>query len=155
MSQRGQRGQALVETALAAPLLVLLTLGLLQMGWLLWQRVKLQAAAQAAARAYTVWEPESEALALSKARRAAWFAMRPQPSGSSIEVAPAAARAFEADFKARHDLWLTGSLAHRLDVRLNLSPPFGLGWLWPQGLQLSAPVSILSENTRERRPRAY
>ena len=150
MARRRQRGQALVETALAAPLLVLLGLGLFQLGQVLWLRVKLQAAAQEAARAFTVYQPEDSELALEKAQTAAWLAMRPQPRGSSLSVTMAPPRSFNSFDDDGHRRWLIGSLAHRLDVTLWLEPAPGLRWIWPNGLSLHAPTSILSEESRER-----
>lgn len=150
MTRRGERGQALVETALAAPLLVLLTLGLLQMGWLLWQRVRLESSAMAAARAFTAWEPDGTEVALSKARRAAWLALRPQPRGSALHLQAAPPAAYTADEKANHQTWLRSGLGHSLELELQLPPPWGLAWLWPNGLKLRTPILILSEHSRER-----
>jgi Flp pilus assembly protein TadG len=150
VSLKDQRGQGLVETALAAPLVVLLTLGLLQVGQLLWLRVRLQAAAMEAARAYTVWQPSGEAQAQSKARRAAWLALRPQPAvlGFRVDVDPYQARnAFYGD---RQDEWLRGTLAHQLRVRLQVPAFPGLHWIWPEGLTLEAPAGILSEDSNAR-----
>jgi hypothetical protein len=112
--------------------------------------VRLQSAAQAAARAYAVWEPEDPGLALRKAEAAAWLAMRPQPRGASLNVELSAPVYRDSFFGDRHDRWLKGPLAHALDVRLRLRPLPGTRWIWPQGLTLRAPASILSENTLER-----
>ncbi len=146
-----QRGQGLVETALAAPLLVLLSLGLLQVGQLCWLRVKLQAAAQAAARAYTVWQPDPSGVAILKARRAAWLAMRPQPRGSRVLVRAVQRPLRSAEYSDRQDLWLSGGLTHRLALELQLPSPIGLGWLWSQGITLTASADILSEESKARR----
>lgn len=146
-----QRGQALVETALALPLLALLTLGLLMLGHLLWLRVRLQAAAQAAARAYTVWQPENSETALQKAQAAAWLALRPQPRGSAVKVVlpPWRPRStFEDD---GHRRWLSsGPLAHTLEVHLKMRPLPFLVAIWPDGPTLKAHAVILSENSVER-----
>jgi len=150
MTLRRQGGQALVETALAAPLLILLVLGLFQLGQVLWLRVKLQAAAQAAARAYTVYQPVDSPLALKKAQAAAWLALRPQPRDSRVRVSVVDGPAFHAFESDMHRTWLLGRLAHRLLVVLWMPSPPGLRWLWPQGLSLEAPVSILSEESSER-----
>jgi hypothetical protein len=140
----------LAESVLALPVLVLLMLGLLMFGHLLWLRVRLQAAAQAAARAYSVWEPENAALALRKAEAAAWLAMRPQPRGASLTVTLPPLKLRSSHDADDHRRWLQGPLAHRLDVDLRLRPLPGTRWIWPQGLTLRAPAAILSENTIER-----
>lgn len=150
MLRRSQRGQALVETALAAPLLTLLTLGLLGLGNLLWLRVRLQAAAHAAARAYAVWQPQSHDQALAKAREAGWIALRPQPRGATLQVEPPQWQPRSAYAADDHGNWLQGPLAETLTLRLSLAPWPGLTWLWPHGLTLQAPTSILSEDSLER-----
>jgi hypothetical protein len=135
---------------LAAPLVVLLTLGLLQVGQLLRLRVRLQAAAQEGARAYTVWEPSGADTALSHARRAVWLALRPQPRLLAFQVNVDPYEARSADPIARHERWLNGALAHQLRVRVRLQAFPGLRWLWPQGLALEAPAGILSEDSLAR-----
>lgn len=150
MGRLRERGQALVETALAAPLLLLLTLGLLQLGDLFWLRVRLQAAAQDAARAYTVWQPQDSRVALAKAEEAAWIALRPQPRGAVMALRVEAPRLQSARYSDRQDVWLHGSLAHALTLRLQLPPGPVLRWVWPRGLAFEAPVSILSEDSVER-----
>lgn len=150
MSLRSQRGQALVESALALPLVLMLTWGLLMLGHVLWLRVKLQAAAQAAARAYAVWQPQDGATALEKARTAGWLALRPQPRGASLAVVLPPWRPQSAHEPDRHRTWLQGPLTQSLELRLRLRPLPGLARLWPQGLTLRAPALILSEDSLER-----
>lgn len=150
MKPRPQRGQALVESVLALPLVLLLTWGLLMLGHLLWLRVKLQAAAHAAARAYAVWHPEDPALARAKAEAAAWLALRPQPRGAGLSLVLPPWQARSAHEPDQHRTWLRGPLAQRLELRLRLRPLPGLARLWPQGLTLSAPALILSEDSLER-----
>lgn len=150
MPGRSQRGQALVETALAAPLLTLLTLGLLALGNLLWLRVRLQAAAHAAARAYTVWQPQDSGQALAKAREAGWIALRPQPRGAVLQVEPPQWQPRNAYAPDDQGNWLQGPLTETLTLRLSLPSLPGLAWVWPHGLSLEAPTSILSEDSLER-----
>lgn len=59
--------------------------------------------------------------------------------------------AISADFSADHGrTWLSGGLGHRLDVSIRQRAPWGLRWLWPDGLKLSAKALVLSEESKER-----
>lgn len=135
-----QRGQGLVETALALPVLMFLLLGVLQVASLLWLRVRLQHAAHCAARAYTVWVVEDKAVALKKAQAAGWLALRPQPRGLRLQVAfvrtsKAPAKFLDARTKPEtHTLKLTA-----------LQPAMPGFSLLRQRFELQAEASILSE----------
>jgi hypothetical protein len=139
-----------VETALVLPILVLLTLGLLQLGRLLWLRVQLQHAAQAAARAYTVWWPEDENLALEKARAAAWLSLRPQVRLRRLDLEPRRWNPRPSSFKNESWLQSGASLTQGVIVRLELDPWPGLGFIFPGGPVLRAEASILNEESRAR-----
>lgn len=131
-------------------MLVLLTLGLLQLGRLLWLRVQLQHAAQAAARAYTVWWPEDERLALDKARAAAWLSLRPQPPIRRLDVQP---RSWSLESSLPGNArWLQSgaSLTQGVSLRLELEPWPGLGFIFPGGPVLHAESSILNEESTAR-----
>ena len=138
--RRGQRGQSLVETALALPVLLLLCFGVLQLGLLAWQRLMLQHAAHCAARAYTVWQPQDEALASRKAERAAWLALRGAPRPLSLRL----------QVQARH--WrrdpLSQALSHELSLQAEWRPLLRLPF-WSEGLRQSAHCSILSEDPHD------
>ena len=134
----GQRGQSLVETALALPVLLLLVFGLLQLGLMTWERLMLQHAAHCAARAYTVWLVKEPAQALPKAERAARLALRgaPQPRQLSVTVLSNAQVTNYPKVEA-HRLELQG----QWDPLLRLPP-------WRHGVFLSAHSGILSEAER-------
>jgi hypothetical protein len=147
----GQRGQALVESAIALPVLMLLFLGTVQLGLLVYSRIMLQHAAHCAARAYTAWEPEDAAVALEKADAAAWLALRgtPQPVELQVTVLPDDGRFLgligQPEFRG------SGPLFHRLTVEASWRPLLRLPF-WNHDFILSADGTILSENTRERSP---
>lgn len=148
--RRRERGQGVVETALALPLLLCLALGLFQAGFLLWTRVRLQHAAQAAARAYTVWQPEDETLAKQKALSAAWLALRPAPSGLTLDL-----QVLDASFMGLLRPTLPtpykehGPLTHALRLRAHLKAWPGLVF-FNDGFDLKADAAILREDTDER-----
>jgi hypothetical protein len=134
---RDQRGQSLVEAAVALPVLLLLAFGLIQFGCLAWQRVMLQHAAYSAARAYTVWQAEEPGQALPKAERAAWLALRGTPRPKSLHaslLAPAPQGA--------------GPATHLLELNAHWDPLVRLPF-WRSGFSFSARCGILSENVRE------
>ncbi len=135
MSGAGQRGQSLVETALALPVLLLLVLGLLQLGVMIWQRMMLQHAAHCAARAYTVWKVEDPAQALIKAERAARLALRGAPRPRNLRVNVLGDSVVVTFPKISvHRL----ALVAEWDPLLRLPP-------WRDGIFLSAQSGILSE----------
>jgi len=74
---RGQRGQSLVESALALPLLVLLALALCQLCLLAQGAFFAQRAARRAARAYVVYCQKGPGYGLDMARQAAELAVQP------------------------------------------------------------------------------
>lgn len=123
----------------------------MQLGRLLWLRVRLQAAAHEAARAYVVWLPQDPALALQKAEAAAWLALRPRPGLLSMTVQP-----IEPPYNGHpllgNDHWLAGGAHLTQGLRLNARTPLlpGLRFVFPSGARLQADASILNEQTRER-----
>lgn len=138
MRAAGQRGQSLVETALALPVLLLMVFGLLQLGLMTWERLMLQHAANCAARAYTVWMVSDPSQALPKAERAARLAFRgtPQPRSLTLSLLSKAQINNYPKVEA-HRLQLNG----RWDPLLRLPP-------WRHGVYLSAQSGILSEAHR-------
>ncbi len=80
--RRGEKGQSLVEAALALPVLLLFFMALLQLIALGWARVLCDHAAQAAARVYTVRHSDDE-------DQAAQPGPGPRPPASSAGPGPA------------------------------------------------------------------
>ena len=138
MPRAGQRGQSLVETALALPVLLALVIGLLQLGLMAWERLMLQHAAHCAARAYSVWMVKEPALALAKAERAARLALRGAPRPRSLSVTRLASAVITVYPKIEAQrLHLQG----QWDPLLRMPP-------WRNGVFLSAQSGILSEAQR-------
>lgn len=135
MRRAGQRGQGLVETAIALPVLLLVLLGLLQLGFMIWQRMMLQHAANCAARAYTVWKAEDPAQALKKAERAARQGLRgaPRPRSLRVDLLDDAVVVIYPKVSV-HRL----ALVAEWDPLLRLPP-------WRDGIFLSVQSGILSE----------
>ena len=136
-SRAGQGGQALAESVLVLPLLLVLGWGLLQLGWVLWMRVLLQHAARSAARAYTVWQPLDEDAARQRARRAAAMAMGSalEAQGLRLDIENGVKRqagAFNAGHAGVHQL--------RLEATVLVPGPLGRHW------RLQASSSILRED---------
>ena len=133
----GQRGQALTESVLVLPLLLLLGWGLLQLGWVLWMRVLLQHAAHSAARAYTVWQPLDAETAQQRARRAAAMVLGSslEAQGLKLDIQPGAARK-----AGDQDAGQPGVHQLRLDATLLIPGPLGRHW------HLRAGSSILRED---------
>jgi hypothetical protein len=121
---------------LTLPLLVLLGLGLLQLGSVLWSRVLLQHAAQSAARAYTVWLPLDPDEARTRALRAAQMALGSAWSGQALDLdirqgSPRQAGPFDAGQPGVHQL--------SLQATLRIPGPLGSRW------DLQASSAILRE----------
>lgn len=136
-SRAGQGGQALAESVLALPLLLLLGWGLLQLGWVLWMRVLLQHAARSAARAYTVWQPLDEEAAGQRARRAAAMVLGPsvEAQGLRLDIENGDERqagAFDSGQAGVHQL--------RLETSFLIPGPLGRQW------RLQASSAILRED---------
>jgi hypothetical protein len=137
---KGQRGQGTVEAVLTLPVLLFLVLGLLQLGWVLWLRIQLQHAAQLAARAYTVWQPNDEDLAEQHARRAAWLAMQPTPPDLNLDLR---IQPGEADNNQSFGYKNPG--VHQLTLKASLIVPGILGRHW----DLEARAQVLREEAFE------
>lgn len=136
-ARAGQRGQALTESVLVLPLLLLLGWSLLQLGWVLWMRVLLQHAAHSAARAYTVWQPLDAEAAQQRARRAAAMVLGSalEAQGLELDIQPGTAR-------KSGDLDPSQPGVHQLRLEATLLIPGPLGRHW----HLRASSSILRED---------
>lgn len=64
-ARRGQRGQALVETALMITVLTVLLMGLIEFGFILWAHVQVSNATREGARAGSLWRLNEEVTGLS------------------------------------------------------------------------------------------
>jgi Flp pilus assembly protein TadG len=132
-----QRGQALPESLLTLPLVLLLGFALLQVGWVLWLRVLLQHAAQSAARAYTVWLPRDADEARTRAQRAAQMALGPSWSGAGLQLDIQDGAKRSATASSAGDLGV-----HQLTLRTTVTVPGPLGRHW----DLRADSAILRED---------
>jgi hypothetical protein len=138
--RRDERGQSLVETAVALPVLLMLAFGLIQFGLLVWQRVLLQHAAYSAARAYTVWQAEEPDQALPKAERAAWLALRGTPKPSSLHVSLTQPKTAAGATGPQN----TEPAVHNLELSAHWDPLVRLPF-WRDGFSFSVRCGILSE----------
>lgn len=136
-AQANEKGQSLVEAALALPVLLLLFMGLLQLLALGWAALLSQHAVQAAARVYSVRHADDEALALHLAQDTAgrilakaWPAVTPV-----ISVADAK----EGSCHLRLSAWLT--------------PLWGWRWALRSGtwMQIEREAFVQDEATQARR----
>jgi hypothetical protein len=128
------------EALLCLPLALILGLGLLQLGLLLWHRVLLQHAAQSAARAYTVWLPIDEAQARERAEAAATMALGPSLDGLTLtlDIQPGSTRQATAMDGGKPGV-------HQLTLSAQDRVPGPLGRIWT----LRADTAILREDALE------
>lgn len=144
-----ERGQAMVEFALALPVLVLLISLVWDCGFRAWSAVSLRHAAQTAARAYASELPEDPAGALSSALVEAKRAYK-GPSLLTVtslrELPPFRGPALSDHMEYREQ----GPSTRTLELHAHLQRAFRLPGMDP-ALTMVARASILDEDTQERR----
>ena len=125
--RRGQRGSATVEFSLVLPLLLVLALGLIQVGLLARDRLLVEAAARAGARAAAI---QDDPAAVGSAVRAA--APTLDVSATTVSITREGARGAPVTVQVNYDDevrvpligWLVGSVIH-LSTSATMRQEFG------------------------------